>query len=70
MDAPYHLDESNLIWEGGASGVSFHFNFMSANFCHVLRRHIWGYSVCLMSHKKDDRRILVNEETLAASQFR
>ena len=26
----------------------------------VLRRHIWSYSVCLMSHKKDARLIWVN----------
>ena len=64
---PYHLDESIVIFRGVRSNFSFLFHFsmkiLSANRIAPdgaprLRRHIWGYSVCLC-RKKDARLIWV-----------
>ena len=52
----YHLDGSTFNFRGIGSNFSFLFHFSmkitQANRiaqvgCRILRRHIWGYSVCL-----------------------
>ena len=42
---PYNLDESTFIFRGIGSDISFLFHFS-------MKRHIWGYSVCLCPIKK------------------
>ena len=47
----YQLDESTFIFRDVRSDFYFLFDF-SMKFLCVLRRHIWGYAVCLCSIKR------------------
>ena len=51
---PYQMGEPTFNFRGIRSDFSFHFSmkFISANRIALLRRHIWGYSVCLCPIKR------------------